>query len=343
MLSKKTLSEVRGFYYAGSWGTSGLDLWQHFNRDLMATEIARGKRYFPGWNVARWFLSPDAYFRDHHRFLDNFEAGIQIFASHGITLMPTLFNRWRDPVCDFGGVSLEHIVPGLGKCRPDYFTAADPEPFNPWDVHVLFRDYIQTVVKAHATDDRIIAWDVCNEPLLGPYAQDPQSPVRAAELKWLGWCADETRRAGATQPLTIGCNPSAANIRATEPFVDFISFHPYYIPNPHPVVRLAVDTPEGFVAFLDEIVAFAAEKGKELLANETVWGANDDEKRVEILRITLSELKKRKLGFMAVGLHHSLTADLHSEQFGPVGWAGRLEFINADGNLRPGHEAFNEY
>ena len=77
----------------------------------MAVEIARGKEYFPGWNVARWWLSHEAHQRDPQRFLANFEAGLGIFAEHGILVMPVLFNRWRDPVCDFGGVPLDHLIP----------------------------------------------------------------------------------------------------------------------------------------------------------------------------------------------------------------------------------------
>ena len=52
--------DVHGFNYDGSWGTSGLDLWQHHDHGTMAVEIARGKEYFPGWNVARWWLSHEA-------------------------------------------------------------------------------------------------------------------------------------------------------------------------------------------------------------------------------------------------------------------------------------------
>ena len=105
------IGEVFGFNYDGSWGTSGLDLWQHHDHGRMAVEVARGKAYFPGWNVARWWLSHEAYQRDPSRFLANFDAGLGVFAEHGILVMPVLFNRWRDPVCDFGGVPLDHLIP----------------------------------------------------------------------------------------------------------------------------------------------------------------------------------------------------------------------------------------
>ena len=36
-------------------------------------------------------------------------------------------------------------------------------------------------------------------------------------------------------------------------------------------------------------------------------------------------------------------ADLHRDEWGPVGRPEWLHFIEADGSLRAGHEAFNEF
>ena len=202
-------AEVRGFNYDGSWGTSGLDLWLHHDNGTMAVEIDRGKQYFPGWNVARWWLSDEAFQRDPRRFLANFEAGLAIFARQGIQVMPLLFNRWRDPVCDFGGVCLEHIVPGLSNLSGglDLFGDPDDPARVPPLIERLHRTYLETLVGPYAVDERIFAWDLCNEPLMAPYVEDPQSPIRAAELRWLAWCYKTVKRIGARQPLTISSYP----------------------------------------------------------------------------------------------------------------------------------------
>jgi hypothetical protein len=187
-----------------------------------------------------------------------------------------------------------------------------------------------------------VAWDLCNEPLMGRYVDDPSDPLRVAELRWLTWVAGRTRRAGAGQPLTIGNYASATAVRITEPLVDIISFHPYYMWNGNPA-QPHMSSHEGFEAFLDEIAAFAADAGKGLIANETVWGAVDDATRVDVMRYTLSELRRRRIGFTVHALHHSLIADLHRPEWGPVGEAGAMHFIEADGTLRPGHDAIREY
>jgi hypothetical protein len=334
--------QIRGFNYSGSWGTSGLDLWQHHDQGLMAVEVARGKRYFPGWNTARWWLSHESFQRNPERFLANFEAGLAVFAAHDILVIPVLFNRWRDPVCDFGGVSLEHIVPELGLfSRPgDFASASDEGSDSGWVIGGVHRRYLEAVVGAHAADPRILTWDLCNEPLMGPYVDDDESFVVKAELRWLTWVGDVVRAAGATQPITIGNCPSVRMISITESIVDVVSFHPYYVPS---TADEPIATRPGFEAFLDEVVAIAAKAGKPLVANETVWGSLDDAERVELLRYTLGQLADRKIGFTAHALHHSLVADLHAPEWGPVWGPGRLEFIEADGSLRPGHDAFNDY
>jgi len=333
-------ADVRGFNYDGSWGTSALDLWQHHDHGTMAVEIARGKRYFPGWNLCRWWLSQQAYQRNPARFLANFEAGLTLFAHHDILVMPLLFNRWRDPVCDFGGVSLEHIAPGLsyGTTSDDLWQYVGNEaPRKPAPIQHLFDAYLRDVVGTHKDDKRIYAWDLCNEPMMAPYLEDDDSPIRAAELRWLTWTYRTCKDVGATQPLTIGNFPHMKALELTEPISDLLSTHPYYVWN-----REGASKAE-FEASLDAYVAFAESVGKELLASETVWGAVEDAKRVEVLRYTLGELRKRNIGFVVHALQHSLVADLHYPAYGPIGSPETLHFVNPDGSLRPGHDAWNDY
>ncbi len=338
--------DVHGFNYDGSWGTSGLDLWQHHDHGTMAVEIARGKRYFPNWNVARWWLSEASFQRHPERFLANFEAGLSIFAKHNILVIPLLFNRWRDPVCDFGGVALEHVVPGLSNSSArggaELFSDSENPSAEQSLIERLHRAYVEAVVGAHKDDPRIFAWDLCNEPLMGPYVEDANSFVRAGELRWLTWIYRTIKRLGAVQPLTVGNYPHPTAEELTEPISDFISVHPYYIWNATDS-SMPVGTKASYEAYLDSRVEFAKSKGKELLATETVWGAIDDTQHVEIMRYTLGELKKRSIGFVVHALQHSLVADLHWSSYGPVGWPGALHFVNPDGSLRLGHEAFNEF
>ena len=48
-------------------------------------------------------------------------------------------------------------------------------------------------------------------------------------------------------------------------------------------------------------------------------------------------------GFLAHLLHHTLVADGHRPEYGPISEAGYMAFIEAEGSLRPHHEVFNEF
>jgi hypothetical protein len=126
-------------------------------------------------------------------------------------------------------------------------------------------------------------------------------------------------------------------LRELEPISDVISIHPYWTDGSPPHDKGEYEKQ------LDEYAAFRDETGKPMIATETCWGHVDDAKRVEIIRYTLGELSKRRIGWLVYLLHHSLIADAHRPEFGPLGSPGNLSFIEADGSLRPGHEVWNEF
>ncbi|MEI6376966.1 MAG: cellulase family glycosylhydrolase [bacterium] len=311
-------NNIRGFNYQPSYGSSGLELWRRFDADIIRKEIGRGKKFFPKMNAVRFWLSSDAFVREPELFGRNFETALAIFAEHGLEVMPVLFNRWHDKALDYGGIYIDHFTPGNWAYREDLFDA-----------------YVREIVGAHRNDPRIFVWDLCNEPC--PWGL--QNPEHAAAVKheyvWLARASRLCKEAGATAPLTVGVYPTLEQLQYWEPLSDILSFHPYAMATWSP--------PDKFEPFLDECVSFAQEKGKPLLATECCWGSLDDRARVEIIKYTLGQLKKRNIGWLAYLLHHSLIADAHRPEFGPLSDPGNLSFIEADGSLRPGHEIFNDY
>lgn len=316
-------ASVRGFNYQPSYATCGFEIWQNFDAAVVRRELGLGKKYFPRMMAIRLWLSWDAFKRNPARFAENFETALAIAADYGLVVMPVLFNRWHDFVLDYGGIYIDHFLPGVSWVQaPD-----------------MFRPYLETVVGEHANDARIFAWDLCNEPF--SYGRPPEEipDIVTAEYAWLAGLYRACKELGAKAPITVGIHPGhgLAGIKQIEPISDILSIHPYWTCDSPPHDKKAYE------AQLDEYVAFAQEVGKPLLATETCWGALDDAKRVEIIRYTLGELKKRRIGWLAYLLHHSLIADAHRPEYGPIGAPGYLAFIEPDGSLRPGHEVFNEY
>mgnify|MGYP006288079605 CR=1 FL=1 len=314
-------SEMRGFNYQPSYGSTGYELWRKFDAEVVERELGLGKQYFPGINAIRYWLSWDAYVRDPGRFAECFEHVLAIAHGFGLRVMPVLFNRWHDPVLDYGGVYLEQLL--------EWKTAAEAQQPESW------RPYVERVVGEHAADERIFAWDLCNEPYNAASVW-PTDGVET-ETRWLERVYAECKRQGARAPITVGAAPGLERVRRTVPVSDVISIHPYYLPE-------GKHTRADYERKLDEYVALARKSGKPLLATECCWGMPmDDLKRAEFIRYTLGELKKRGIGQLVYLLHWSGIADAHGPDGGPVGAPGNLSFINKDGSLRAGHEVFNEF
>lgn len=317
-------SKIRGFNYQPSYGSNGFELWQKFDARTITVELERGKKFFPKINALRWWQSWDSFKRDPVRYARDFDTTLDLAAKVGCKVVPVLFNRWHDQALDYGGIYIDHFLPRSSWVQR-------PKMFDP---------YLEAVVGAHAKDDRILAWDICNEPFA--YSRPPAEmpDIVQAEFEWLKAMYDTCKRLGATAPLTVGIHFGHGHegIKQIEPISDVLTIHPYWRPKSKAAGKKAA-----YEKMLDDYVEFAIQVKKPLLASETCWGATDDAERVEIVRYTLTQLKQRNIGWLVYLLHHSLIADAHRSEFGPVGGPGNLSFIEADGSLRPGHGVFNEF
>ncbi len=312
---------IRGFNYQPSYGTTGLELWLNFNADTIKQELGQGKKHFPKMNAIRLWLSWNAFKRNEKRFAENFDTALEIADSYNLLVMPVLFNRWHDKVLDYGGIYIDHFLPGVSWIQQED----------------MFCPYLEMIVGDHAHDQRVFAWDLCNEPFSYGCPPEEIPNIVAAEYDWLEEMYERCHSYDVEAPVTVGIHAGhgRSGIEQIEPISDILSIHPYYKPNG--------PTKAEYEKSLDVYVEFAEQVGKPLLATETCWGALDDAERVEIIRYTLGELKKRNIGWLVYLLHHSLIADAHRQEYGPVGDPGNLMFIEADGSLRPGHDIFNQF
>jgi hypothetical protein len=324
--------DLRGFNYQPSYGSSGFELWQKFDLQIIDTELTQGKTLFSKMGAIRLWLSWDSYIRNPKIFEAHFDSALECAASHGLAVMPVLFNRWHDHLLDYGGIYIEHLLLPIEKRRP------------------LFRPYLESVIGNHAGDARIFAWDLCNEPVLQGISSSWTESLRDAEYSWLADVYSVCKTLGAKAPLCIGTD-GLENLKFINPISDIFTIHPYfahYLDNEAGKLNGAIEfDPIQFLNKdldrLDSVVEFTNQVKKPLLASETCWGSLDDKTRVSIVQSTLSELKKRDIGWLAYVLHHSLIADAHRPEFGPMDHAGYMAFIEADGSLRPGHGVFNDF
>jgi len=311
---KEDYSDVRGFMYEPSYAWTEVECWQNFNPKIIEQELGRGKKYFPKMNAIRTCVFIDAFKRDPNSLIDNFGKLLDIAENYDLAVMPMLFNRWHNFLLDFGGIYVDHFWTGRYE--------------------EIFETYVRKIVGKYADDDRIMMWDICNEP----FHHIKEFPkIKDAEFKWLKNVYETCKSVGAKAPLCVGMHQAYGikGLELVEPISDVLTIHAYY--------RYG-EPKSRFEKRLDEYVAFSRRIGKPLLVTETCWGAPTDEERVEIIKYSLEQLKKRGIGFFAVMLHWSVRIDCHGPESGlPVGGMFNLEFIEKDGSLRKGHEIFNKY
>ncbi len=292
---------VRGFGYQPSYAATGLEVWCHFDERLFALELGRAKEYFPGTTAVRLWLSFDAYVRNPCRFVANFGKALDVVGRLGLRAMPCLFNNWHS-IPDFGGVAGEMV---------SYWHSPKREVNH-------FLRYVDDLMSRHRDDQRVFAWDLCNEPF--------NSGREDIFLPWLRALRDHVKQNGAVAPITIGTPPSLGHMKMIEPLCDILT--------PHLYATSAAD---------DAFVELANRVRKPMFAGETGWGSLDEETRLRTLKGELSGLVERKVGFLIHVLHHSLVADCHRPEFGPVSEVGFMACVEADGTMRKGYESIREY
>jgi hypothetical protein len=321
-------SSVRGFNYQPSYGSTSFENWLYFRPEMFELELGRGKRYFPKFNTVRYWLSWDAFVRKPQRFAENFETALKIADSLGLRVIPCLFNRWHNKENDNGGIFLDHLIPGWGWCYEDGF----------------YKKFFDAIVGGHKADKRILAWDTCNEPFTYRLPWKDMGEIPRIEFEWLEDMYKYAKSLGPVQPVAYSPHSMVAPEWQDRyaAINDVLMIHSYYVGDKQKDLK----NPEARASYekrLDDHVAFGAKYKKTIVATECCWGSLDDDWRAEEVRYSLGELTKRKIGIMPHALHHSLVADLHLPEFGPVGPPEDLRFINADGSLRKGHEVYNEF
>ncbi|MDO4272223.1 MAG: hypothetical protein Q4D16_01015 [Eubacteriales bacterium] len=333
-------SKIRGFNYQPSYGSSSFENWLFYRPEIVELELQRGKFYFPNFNTVRIWLDMHAWTRDTEKFEKNFENTLRIADSLKIKVIPVLLNRWHADPLDNGGEYIDCFYPGASHVNQPY----------------LMEKYVEHIVGAHKNDERIIAWDIANEPFSYTTEIANLGMIEEYEFQWLAGISRQIREMKADAPAGISLRPDdgRAGIERVEPICDVLMIHPYYWP--------AVDNPEDrekFEKFLDMYVEVSEKSSKQLIATETLWGSMVNEWRLNNIHYTMPELAKRNIGIIAHALHYSRVADLHDPCDGPVGWKepmdfsnihmemspypGNMCFIKKDGTLREGHEAFNLY
>ena len=309
---------VRGFNYHPTYSYGSLEDWLLFDEEVWRRELTEGKKFFPGMNTIRIWLSWNAFCRGEKKFIDSIRRVMDICRELDLYVIPCLFNRWHDPMVLCDSIFIDHFLPDSSWLHK---------------FGNLFEDYIDALCAAFGDEERILVWDICNEPFAYNGEFPMQETVEKCELMWLEKMAARMRANKVSQPLGIGSTGDQP-MEIFNNMCDVYLTHMYYRGEE---ISKFEDTVRGFV---EESKKF----DKPLITSECCWGSLDDKEREKFISVALSTFKKYGIGFVAHALWYSGCADLHDPCDGRVtDNIGNLCFIRKDGSLRPYHEIYNEF
>jgi len=153
---------VIGFNYVPSSAVNSTEMWMFETYDAEAVNKELGIASETGFNSCRVFLQFLVWEAERDGFLDTFDSFLSTAAKHGISVMPILFDD-----CAFAGNEpfygkQQNPVPGVTNsgwtASPGFLIADDSSKTG------LLKEYVQTVVGKFAHDERILMWDMYNEP-----------------------------------------------------------------------------------------------------------------------------------------------------------------------------------
>lgn len=180
-----------------------LEMWQSesFDTTIIDQELTWAKNL--GFNTMRVYLHDLPYEQDSSGFLNRIDHFLTISAKHGIKPLLVIFDSCWDPYPKMG----EQPAPQPHVHNSGWVQSPGAEALKDTSSYPRLERYVTGLVKHFAHDERIIGWDVWNEPNnpnTSSYGKKELSNKDELVLpllkKTFEWC----RKANPDQPLTSG-------------------------------------------------------------------------------------------------------------------------------------------
>ncbi|MGB8010408.1 MAG: cellulase family glycosylhydrolase [Terriglobales bacterium] len=192
-----------GSNYVPKSAINQLEMWQEATFDPVEIDTEFAWAEAMGMNTMRVFLHDLLWQQDVAGFQKRIDQFLTIASRHHIRPMFVLFDSCWDPLPHLGP---QHSpVPGVHNSgwvqSPGAAALGDPAQYP------RLKAYVNGIVRAFAKDDRILAWDLWNEPGADNHGSYPKEELkdkgrRVAAL--LPQVFEWARAANPTQPLTSG-------------------------------------------------------------------------------------------------------------------------------------------
>jgi cellulase (glycosyl hydrolase family 5) len=223
-----------GSNYIPATAINELEMWQADTFDVRRIDLELGWAESIGLNTMRVFLHDLLWEQDAAGFRKRIDAFLQIAAKHHIKPVFVLFDSCWDPNPKLG----KQHPPVPGVHNSGWVQSPGAKALQDASQYPRLETYVKGVVGSFAKDDRVLAWDIWNEPDNGnggSYKESEPKNKNELVLALLPQAYAWARAAHPTQPLTSGVwkedwsDPAklgpGAKIQLT--LSDVISFHNY--------------------------------------------------------------------------------------------------------------------
>lgn len=231
-----------GVCYTTSTAVNQLEMWQRATFDAGRIAVELGWAEDLGLNALRVFLHPLLWRSGPRGFTDRIRRFLAIAERHHLRVLPVLFDSCWDPDPRPG----PQLSPRPGVCMSRWVQGPGRETLEDLRQHPLIKEYVQGIVREFKDDDRILGWDVWNEPDHLPDNQTAaefgarESPRKLEIVGQLlprvfHWARAEQPIQPLTSGLWNGQWDSVAHLRPVERVQlsesDVVSFHCYGRPS----------------------------------------------------------------------------------------------------------------
>jgi cellulase (glycosyl hydrolase family 5) len=223
-----------GCNYNPASAINQLEMWQAASFDPERIDLELGWAAKLGMNTLRVYLHDLLWQQDAEGLRERIDTFLDIAAKHGIRPMFVLFDSCWDPNPALG----PQRAPKPGVHNSGWVQSPGAEALQDPAQHPRLERYVKGLIGAFAGDERVLAWDIWNEPSnTNGSSYGKQEPENKADLvlallpKAMTWA----RAAAPTQPLTCGvwqgdwsdAGKLSAIQRIQLDNSDVISFHNY--------------------------------------------------------------------------------------------------------------------
>jgi hypothetical protein len=189
-----------GANYITSTAINQLEMFQAGTYDPRRIDTELGWAYSLGLNTVRVFLHDQLWAQDHRGFQARLAQFVGIAARHRIKPLFVLFDSCWDPFPKLG----RQRAPKPGVHNSGWVQSPGAERIDDLDYRRTLRDYVTGVLRQFRTDDRVLGWDLWNEPdnPSRMYEQVERKDKQECVANMLSQVFSWARSVDAVQPLT---------------------------------------------------------------------------------------------------------------------------------------------